>query len=74
MEKWNVNMPAISEQFTLNDYYQKAADVMGMDPSALTEYLWINYYPSRYGFVLLGIGVATGLLLIIYDKILFRYR
>jgi POT family proton-dependent oligopeptide transporter len=74
LEKWNVNLPEISEQFTLNDYYQQAADVMGMDQASLTEYLWLNYYPSRFGFILLGIGVTTGILLIIYDKIIFRYR
>jgi POT family proton-dependent oligopeptide transporter len=74
MEKWNVNLPAISDQFTLNDYYHRAAEVMGMDPGSLTDYLWLNYYPSRFGFILLGVGIATGLLLIVYDKILFRYR
>jgi len=74
LENWNVNLPEISEQFTLNDYYQQASEVMGMDPASLTDYLWLNYYPSRFGFVLLGIGITTGLLLIVYDKIIFRYR
>jgi hypothetical protein len=47
---------------------------MGMDSHLLTEYLWLNYYPSRFGFILLGIGVLTALALIIYDKFIFRYK
>jgi dipeptide/tripeptide permease len=72
--RWNLDLPAISDQFTKNDYFSRAAELMGMDSSSLTEYLWLNYYPSRFGFILLGIGVITALALIIYDKFIYRYK
>ena len=72
--RWNMDIPAISDQFTKNDYFSRAAELMGMDSQSLTEYLWLNYYPSRFGFILLGIGVITALALIIYDKFIFRYK
>jgi len=72
--RWDLDLPAISDQFTKNDYFSRAAELMGMDSSSLTEYLWLNYYPSRFGFILLGIGVITALALIIYDKFIYRYK
>lgn len=72
--RWDLNLPAISDQFTKNDYFARAAELMGMDSTKLTEYLWLNYYPSKFGFILLGIGVITALALIIYDKVIFRYK
>jgi hypothetical protein len=66
------NLPEISESFTQNNYVQKACELMGMDESTLTEYLWVNYNPSRIWIVLTGIGVATVLLLYIYNKVFFR--
>jgi POT family proton-dependent oligopeptide transporter len=72
--RWNLNLPAVSNQFTKNDYFSRAAELMGMDSSSLTEYLWLNYYPSRFGFILLGIGIITALALIIYDKFIYRYK
>jgi hypothetical protein len=47
---------------------------MGMDNQSLTEYLWLNYYPSRFGLILITIGVLTALGLIIYDKFIYRYK
>jgi dipeptide/tripeptide permease len=72
--RWDLELPVISEQFTKNDFFARAAELMGMDSSKLTDYLWLNYYPSRFGFILLGIGILTALALIIYDKFIFRYR
>jgi POT family proton-dependent oligopeptide transporter len=72
--RWDFNLPAISDQFTKNDYFSRAAELMGMDNPSLTEYLWLNYYPSRFGFILLSIGVITALALIIYDKFIYRYK
>jgi len=74
VSKWQLNMPAISDQFTKNDYFARAAEQMGMDQTSLTEYLWLNYYPSKFGFVLLAIGIGSALILIIYDKVIYRYK
>jgi dipeptide/tripeptide permease len=74
IERWQLDIPAISDQFTKNDYFLRAAELMGMDSQSLTEYLWLNYYPSRFGFILISIGILTALALIIYDKFIYRYK
>ncbi len=71
---WGLSLPEISETFTRTDYVAAAANMMGMDVPALTRYLWLNYNPPLFGIILLGLGMLCCLLLIIYDKIIFRYR
>ena len=71
--KWGLHLPEISETFTRTDYIENAAKMMGMDVPALTEYLWLNYNPPLFGVILLIMGVLCSTLLIIYDKIIFRY-
>jgi dipeptide/tripeptide permease len=46
--------------------------ITGLPDSQINEILWQQYHPEKFGFVLLGIGFATGLLLIIYNLILSR--
>ncbi len=74
VSKWGFQIPEISETFTRNDYLNAAAQGMGMDVPELTNYLWLNYNPALFGLVLMGIGVLTCTLLIIYDKFIFRYK
>ena len=74
VSKWGLQIPEISESFSRNDYLAAAAEGMGMDIAGLTQYLWLNYNPSRFGVILMGLGILTSGLLIIYDKIIFRYR
>ena len=74
ISNWGLNLPALSETFTRTDYMAMAAERMGMDVPALTQYLWIEYNPRMFGVILLGLGVLCSALLIIYDKIIFRYR
>jgi hypothetical protein len=74
IKRWGLDMPAISDHFTKNDYFNRAAELMGMDNRSLTEYLWLNYYPSRFGLILITIGVLTALGLLIYDKFIYRYK
>ncbi|MFC2113031.1 MFS transporter [Bacteroidota bacterium] len=72
--RWGIEIPAISENFSQNDYLLAAAKGMGMDVAELTQYLWLNYNPPVFGLILMGLGVLTCALLIIYDKIIFRYK
>ena len=74
VSNWGLKLPEISETFTRTDYLEAAAEMMGMDVPSLTEYLWLNYNPPLYGVILLSLGALCSLLLIIYDKIIFRYR
>ncbi len=74
ISRWNLQLPAISEGFTRSEYFAAVAHGMGMDAGELTRYLWLNYNPPLFGLILMGLGVLTCLLLIVYDKIIFRYR
>lgn len=74
VSRWGLQIPEISESFSRNDYLAAAAEGMGMDVAGLTQYLWLNYNPSHFGMILMGLGILTSGLLIIYDKIIFRYR
>jgi POT family proton-dependent oligopeptide transporter len=72
--KWGLQLPAISDTFSQSDYLQAAAHGMGMDVGQLNQYLWLNYNPPHFGLILMGIGILTCLLLIVYDKFIFRYK
>ena len=74
VDRWGLNIPEISENFSQNDYMLAAAEGMGMDVAELTQYLWLNYNPPLFGLILMGLGVLTCALLIFYDKIIFRYK
>ncbi len=74
VSRWGLQLPDISETFSQNDYLQAAAQGMGMDVAEMTHYLWLNYNPSLFGLILMGIGVLCCALLIVYDKIIFRYK
>jgi POT family proton-dependent oligopeptide transporter len=74
VSKWGLQIPQISETFSQNDYLAAAAHGMGMDVSQLNQYLWINYNPALFGLILMGIGLLACLLLIVYDKFIFRYK
>ena len=67
-----LDIPSISDNFTQNDYFNRAGELLGMDKLELTNYLWQTYHPSRIWYVVFGIGVATVILLWLYDKLLLK--
>ena len=69
-----LNIQAISEKFTQNDYFNTAAQQMGMNNRQLTDYLWTTYHPNRIWYVVFGIGIATVVLMMLYDRFLIRGR
>ena len=60
-----INLPAIGEHFSKNDYFHGAASKMNMTADQLTQFLWDRYHPSSFWFVVLGIGV------ICYSTVIF---
>jgi len=72
--RWGLQIPEISENFSKNDHLLAAAKGMGMNVEELTQYLWLNYNPPMFGLILMGLGVLTCVLLIVYDKIILGYR
>jgi POT family proton-dependent oligopeptide transporter len=72
--RWGLQIPEISSTFSQQDYMARAAELMGMDIPELTQYLWLNYNPPLFGVILMSLGILTCMALIIYDKIIFRYK
>ena len=66
--KRGLEIPEISSNFSQNDYFNKAAELMGMSHQQLTDYLWNTYNPSKIWMVFSAIGVVTILGLLLYDK------
>ena len=69
-----IDLPAISEKFTQNEYFSSAATKMNMDNHQLTQYLWDKYNPSSFWLVVLGIGIFAAASLFIYDQLIIRKK
>lgn len=67
-----INLPAIGEKFTKNDYFSTAASKMNMNVDQLTQFLWDKYHPSSFWLVVLGIGLAAAFLLLLYDRYVLK--
>lgn len=63
-----LDIPSISDQFSSNQYLQEMGSQLGMDQYALTQHLWETYHPENIWLVFTGIGLATAILLWIYDR------
>lgn len=66
------SVPEISDSFTQTDLYTKGAELLNMNQSELTNYLWTTYNPGQIWIVLLGIGVGASFLLFLYDRFLIK--
>ncbi len=64
-----LKFPEISDQFTQNDLFQMAAQKLQMNQAELTNYLWQTYHPQNIWYIFTGIGIATALILLIYDRL-----
>lgn len=60
------------EEFTQNDYLNRACELMNMTPPELTSFLWGKYNPNNFWLVITGIGLATVILLILLDKFVLK--
>ncbi len=69
-----LRIPEISDNFTQTDFINESAKQMGMNSSQLTQYLWNTYHPSDIWIVFSGIGLFTGVLLLLYDKFLLKSK
>jgi len=69
-----LEIPQITDNFTQNDYFNRASELMGMNQQQLTDYLWNTYHPSKIWYIVFGIGIATVILLYLYDKFLLKSK
>ena len=67
-----LDIPAVSKEFTLNDYYARAGELMHMDQNQLTRFLWENYHPGHIWYIFAAIGGTATVCLFLYDKFLVK--
>ena len=65
--KRGLEIPAISKQFTQNDYLRRAAELMHTDQHGLTQMLWNTYHPYRIWILFSAIGIVTIIALFLYN-------
>ncbi len=63
-----IHLPAPTEGFSLNDYYNFAAQALHIAPEQLTQFLWIEGHPWKIWILFTAIGFFTFLALILYNR------
>lgn len=66
--KRGLQIPEISKEFTQNQYYAKAQELMNLDEAGLNQMLWDAYHPADIWYLFTTIGIITVIALIYYDK------
>jgi dipeptide/tripeptide permease len=74
LEKRGLEIPAVSDTFTKNEYFTKACELTGMSSMELTNFLWTAYQPSNIWMLFTGIGLSTVILLFLYDRLLLKTK
>lgn len=74
VEARGLDIPPISGSFTQNHYFAKAGELMHMTQKELTSYLWNTYHPGNIWMVFAGIGLATVVLLFLYDRFILKSK
>ncbi len=67
-----LDIPEISEQFTRNDYFNRAGELMGMNQNELTNMLFEQYNPTRIWVLYSGVAVGAALALMLYDRFVIK--
>ena len=67
-----LDIPQISEQFTRTDYFNRAAELMGLNQQELTKFLFDKYNPDKIWILYSGIAVGAALALFLYDRFLLK--
>ena len=67
-----IELQAISEKITKNEYFRNAAAKMNMNTEQLTQFLWDKYEPSSFWLVVSGIGIAASAILFLYDMFIIK--
>ena len=74
MANRGIDMPAVSTEFTKNNYFASASEKLGMSEIEMTQFVWDNYQPNKIWYVIVGIGIVTIIALSVYDKMVIRPR
>ncbi len=65
--KRGLHIPAISEKFTQDNYFKRAAELMHTNQQGLTQMLWNTYHPYRIWILFSAIGIVTIFALVLYN-------
>lgn len=63
-----LELPALSDTYSKNDFFQDAATQMNFSTAELTQYLWGAYNPHAIWYLFSGIAVLAVVLLWFYDR------
>jgi len=74
VQKRGLDIPAISDDFSKNEYLSRACELTGMSSTELTNFLWTTYQPSNIWMLFTGIGLSTVVLLFLYDRLLLKTK
>ncbi|NOU61680.1 MFS transporter [Marinifilum caeruleilacunae] len=74
VEKRGLDIPAISKDFSATEYFNRAGELMGMNQTELTQFLWNTYHPGSIWYVILAIGLFAVIALYFYDKLLLNKK
>ncbi|MCD4745739.1 MAG: MFS transporter [Bacteroidales bacterium] len=70
--KRGLSIPEISDNFTQNDYIDRACLLIGIDKNQLTQMLWDTYNPSKIWIVFSCIGLISVIALYFYNRFLLE--
>ncbi|NQU80668.1 MAG: MFS transporter [Bacteroidetes bacterium] len=69
-----LDIRAVSDTFTQNDYMNRAEELMGLNNKQLTQYLWDQYHPMNIWMIFSGIALGTAILLFIYNMFILNSK
>lgn len=70
----NYNFPDFSKDFTKSDLFNKGCEILHKSPIELNNYLWDKYNPSQIWIIFASIGIATAILLFIFDRVFMKTK
>jgi dipeptide/tripeptide permease len=69
-----LSIPEVSDTFTQGMYVEKAGELLGMDPSQLTSFLWNTYNPQNVWVIYGGLALTAALLILAYDRLILNRK
>ena len=67
-----LDIPPVSDSFTLSQYSGRAQELLGMNPKRLDAYLWNTYHSYNIWILFTCIALATALLIYLYDRFILN--
>jgi hypothetical protein len=69
-----LSIPEISNSFSQDDFLGRAGELLQMNQTEMTTYLWSAYQPYNFWMVVAGIGLFTVISLFVFDKMVLSKK